>query len=513
MVNYLHKAASISALTLVSRVLGVIRDGFIAYVFGASMVSDIFFIIFRPFDVLRKMVSDGILSISFIPVFSAYLAGNRKDQAVAMFSSGLILISLFSAAVISFGIVFAPLVVNLLAPGYAGDTYAQALAALLLKFMLPYLFTILGVALSMGVLNSMGYFYIPAATPIILNLVIIGVTLFLGEWFEPRILVLGAGVALGGICQLCLQVPSLARCGMFTRHRFQLIHPGMLRAGKTIVPAMVGAAAFQINILAAGLMATTLVPGSVSFLYYAERLVQFPLALLVTSVSTVFLPALSGKAATRRLNEVQPAFDAAVRLVFFMAIPAMAGIMALNRPIVGLLFGRGAFDSAAVVQTGDCLFYLVSGLWAVAGTRLFTTLHYARSNIRLPFFAGLMTIGSNLVIAGFLVGPMGVSGLALSVALSSALGFVFLVTRSGTGIGLGRLGVCACRALFISGIMAVLVRWLGGFWLSGGSLVQGIGLFATIGAGAGFFFFGAALLGAPEISVLKKVFLGKNDHG
>ncbi len=187
----------------------------------------------------------------------------------------------------------------------------------------------------------------------------------------------------------------------------------------------------------------------------------------------------------------------------------MTGIMALNRPIVALLFGRGAFDYVAIAQTGDCLFYMVAGLWAVAGTRLFVTFHYARSNVRLPFFAGLLTIGSNLLIARFLVGPMGVSGLALSIALSSALGFIFFMICSGTGLGLERLWVCACRALFISGIMAVLVRWLGTFWLSGGSLVQGIGLFVTIIAGAGFFFLAATLLAAPEIGVLKKVFFGK----
>ncbi len=509
MVKLFHKAVSISALTLVSRILGVIRDGLIAFVFGASLVTDIFFIAFRPFDLLRKMVSDGILSISFVPVFSKYLVLGRKDQAIAMFYSALLLISAFSAVVVTLGISFAPLVIDILAPGYGGDTYAQTLAALLLKLMLPYIFTILIVALSMGVLNSVGNFHIPAATPILLNLTIIGTTLFFSDWFEPKILVLGAGVTLGGIAQLCLQIPYLFRCGMFIRHRFQIFHSGIIRAGKTLLPSMIGAAAFQINILVAGLMATTLVPGSVSFLYYAERLVQFPLALLVTSVSTVFLPLLSGKAATRNLNEIQPAFETGVRLVFFLTIPAMAGIMALNRPIVALLFGRGAFGSVAIAQTGDCLFYLVSGLWAVAGTRLFVTFQYALSNIRLPFFAGLLTIASNLMLSGLLVGSMGVSGLALSIALSSALGFIFLMIRSRTGLGLDRLWVCACRALFISGIMAVLVRWLGTFWLSGGSLVQGIGLFATIAAGVSFFFLAATLLVMPEIGVLKKVFLGK----
>ncbi|MEH0021126.1 MAG: murein biosynthesis integral membrane protein MurJ [Desulfobacter sp.] len=505
MVKLFRKAASISLLTLASRVLGVLRDALIAFVFGASMASDLFFAVFRPFDLLRKMVSEGVLTTSFIPVFSGYLARDMKNHAVSMFYSTLVLVSVFSAAAVSLGIYAAPLVIGALAPGYAGDTYALALGAVLLKVMLPYMFCILGVALSMGVLNALGNFHIPAATPVFFNLMIIGVTLFLADWFHPPVLVLAAGVTLGGLVQLCIQVPCLYRLKMFTRQRVVLFHPGVVKAGKALLPSMVGAAAFQVNVLVAGVMASTLVPGSISFLYYAERLVQFPLALFVTSASTVFLPLLSGRAATRSLGDVYPAFEAGVRLVFFLTIPAMAGIMALNRPIVAFLFERGAFDAHAVAQTGDCLFFLVAGLWAVAGTRLFVTFHYALANIWLPFAAGAIAIGANLILARFLAPAMGISGLALSIAVSSALGFFFLVIRSRVEFSIRGLWVCACRAFFISGIMALLVRWLGTLWISGDGLAQGIGLFATIAAGAVFFFTASAFLGGTEIKALKRM--------
>jgi len=508
-VSVFRKAVSVSSITLVSRILGMVRDAMIAFVFGASLVSDVFFIAFRPFDLARKMMADGILSISFIPVFSGYLAREGKGQAVSMFLSACFMVSLFSAALVAIGIYFAPLIINFLAPGYAEGSYAHTLAALLLKIMLPYMLVILMVALSMGVLNCLGNFHIPAATPIVLNLIIISGAWFLADRFTPPVMVLAFGVTLGGMVQLALQIPWLKKAGMLDLRRFVFLHPGVVRSAKTLVPSMVGAASFQINVLVAGLLASTLVPGSVSFLYYAERLVQFPLALFAASAATVLLPIFSGRAAVRDMEGIRPAFETGVRLVFFLTIPAMAGIMALNRPIVSLLFGRGAFDAVAVAQTGDCLFYLVAGLWAMAGTRLFVTLHFALSNVRLPFLAGLVTIGTNLVLSVILAQAMGVAGLALSVALSSVAGFLFLVLCSPAGVGLGPLIVCACRALFISGIMAVLVRWIWSFWGSGTVLIRGAGLMATIAVGVLFFFSGAQLLANQEMDMIKKVLFGK----
>jgi len=501
-VKFFRKAISISSITLVSRILGMVRDALIAFVFGASLVSDAFFIAFRPFDLARKMMADGILSISFVPVFSGYLARNQKDQAVSMFLSACFMVSVFSALLVSFGIYLAPLIIHFLTPGYPAGTYAHTLAVLLLKIMLPYMLVVLMVALSMGVLNSLGNFYIPSATPIFLNLIIITGAWFFADYFSPPVLVLAVGVTLGGLVQLAFQLPWLYRAGML-KGRFVFFHPGMIRSIKTLIPSMIGAAAFQVNVLVAGLLASKLLPGSVSFLYYAERLVQFPLALFAASVATVLLPMLSARAAVQDMDGMGSTFESGVRLVFFLTIPAMAGIMALNRPIVSLLFGRGAFDAAAIAQTGDCLFFLVAGLWAMAGTRLFVTFHFALSNIRLPFIAGLLSICVNLCLAGFLAKTMGVTGLALCVALSSMTGFLFLALCS--AVNLGVLVVSACRALFISGIMTILVRWIWGFWESGTQWVQGGGLMVTICAGVFFFFLSARFLATAEMDMMKKV--------
>ncbi|MCG8687886.1 MAG: murein biosynthesis integral membrane protein MurJ [Desulfobacterales bacterium] len=527
MAQFIKKAASISAITLVSRILGMIRDAMIAFVFGAGVVSDAFFIAFRPFDLIRKMMSDGILSISFIPVFSAYLAKDKKDQAVSMFFSALFFISVLSVLAIAFGIYFAPAVISILAPGYVGDSYSHTLACLLFKIMLPYSFTILLVALSMGVLNAHGNFHIPAATPILLNLSIISSAFLLYDWMSGHIAVLAIGVTFGGIVQLSLQIPFIARLGMFDFKQFVWLHPAVVKVVVTLLPSMVGAAAFQINILVAGLTATRLLPGSVSYLNYAERLVQFPLAMFATSVATVLLPMLSGRAAVLNDDDcshdiqkkrgqgkgnyietgtIGKSFETGIRLVFFLILPAMAGIMALSEPIVSLIFGRGAFDAAAVTQTGQCLFYLAAGLWAVAGIRVFVTFYYSLSNIRLPFFAGLISIVCNLLLSGFMAKTMGVNGLALSVSLSAMAGFVFLVCFVPNGVSLGKVFVSACRAVFISVIMFVLVRWMWTFWASGTIMVQAIGLVVTIAAGAAIYFLGARLLSNPEMAILTKLF-------
>lgn len=509
--SFFQKIISVSGLTFLSRILGVVRDGLIAYVFGASFHSDAFFIAFRPFDLLRKMFSDGVLSISFVPGFSRYLALGRKDQAIAMFLSALFLLSVFSAVMVSVGIYFAPFIVGVIAPGFAGGTYVHTLTALLLKFMMPYLFMVLFIALSMGVLNSLGNYHIPAATPILLNVTIIVVTLFFSSFFQPRVLGLALGVTLGGLVQLVFQLPFLFRQGMMDFSGFTWCHPGVVRAGRILVPCMLGAASFQVNLLIAGFLASTLVPGSVSFLYYADRLVQFPLALFAVSFSTVFLPLLSGKNAMGHLDDLTPVFEKGVRLVLFITIPAMVGIMVLDTPIVSIIFGRGAFGPGAVEETASCLFFLAMGLWAATGTRLFVTLSYAVSDIRTPFWAGLLAIGVNLVLGLAFIGPMGVTGLALSVALASMAGFCFLAVYSSAGHGLTTMAVSACRALFLSGIMAVPVRLAAEVWISGQSspLAQGMGLFACIGIGIVTFALGAVLTGSPEIEIFKEVFKRK----
>ena len=502
-----QNTASVSILTLASRILGVLRDALIAMFFGISSQSDAFFIAFRPFDLLRKMFSDGILSISFVPVFSRYIEKGKRDQAIAMFLSGLFILSTAGVFLVTAGIFFAPILVKVLAPGFVTGSYAYSLTVILLRIMLPYLFIILIIALFMGVLNSLGNFSIPAATPLVLNFFIILSLFFLGSFFDAQILGLALGVTIGGIAQLAMQIPFIIQNKMVDFSCFTWLHPGIIRVGKTMIPCMIGAAPYSINIMIAGLFASMLTQGNISFLYYADRLVQFPLALFAVSFSTVFLPSLSKKAAFGKLDEIETLFGNGARLVFFVTIPAMAGLMALDAPIVSFLFKQGAFDSLAVKYTGDCLFYLVLGLWAYTGTRLYATLHYSLSSIRIPFFAGLISIGCNILLCWLLMDLMGCRGIALSVSLASMTGFVFLfINTPGNRFGIGLI-VSACRSVFLSVIMFFFVRWAAGFLLTEeyGKLGLGIGIFVCILLGLLFFVLTGVLMASPEIKMIKQI--------
>jgi putative peptidoglycan lipid II flippase len=502
-----QNAASVSILTLGSRILGVLRDAFIAMVLGISSQSDAFFIAFRPFDLLRKMFSDGVLSISFVPIFSRYIEKGKKDEAIAMFLSGLCILSVAGVFLVIAGIFLAPALVKILAPGFGVGTYTHGLTIILFKIMLPYLFTIMIISLCMGVLNSLGNFSIPAATPLVLNLSVILSALFISSYFDTQALGLALGVTIGGIAQLALQIPFILQHKIINFSCFTWLHPGIVKVGKTMIPCIVGAASYSINIMVAGLFASMLTQGSVSFLYYADRLVQFPLALFAVSFSTVFLPFLSKKAAFGKLDEIAAVFGNGARLVFFVTIPAMAGLIALDEPIVSLLFQQGAFDSLAVKYTADSLFYLVLGLWAYTGTRLFVTLHYSVSSVRVPFFAGLLSIGINIGLCWFLMDFMGFKGLALSVSLASMAGFVFLFMNTpGNLFGAGLI-VSTCRSVFLSVIMFFFVRWAGGFLLTEeyGKLGLGAGIFACIFLGIFFFSLAGIIMASPEIKIIKQI--------
>lgn len=524
MAHFIKKAAFISSITLVSRILGMIRDAVIAFIFGAGTVSDAFFIAFRPFDLIRKMMSDGILSISFIPFFAEQFAQNKKDQAAAMFLNALFFISIAGALLVGLGIYFAPFLIDLFAPGYSAGSYTHTLTCLLFRIMMPYLFIIFFVALSMSVLHARGNFHVPAATPVLLNLCIITAAVLFSNRVTPKIAVLAFGVTTGGIVQLAFQIPSLAKIGMFNFKAFVRVHPHVKKAFITLGPSMIGAAAFQINVLVAGLTASKLDPGSVSYLNYAERLVQFPLALVASPVATVLLPMLCARAGTRCLEtgkhtgsvpefnffedtpDVSRLFETGVRMVFFLIIPATAGIIALNRPIILFLFGRGAFDLTAVVQTGRCLVFLALGLWAAAGTRLFVAFHYALSNTRQPFMAGVVSIGCNVLLCRFLAPGMGVTGLSLAVSLSAVAGFILLAASGPLAIRGRAVLVCACRAVFMSVIMFFLVRWIWGFWSDCSRIIQAAGLVISISAGACCYLLGARLTANPEMAMLTRIF-------
>jgi putative peptidoglycan lipid II flippase len=513
--------AYVSGLTFLSRIFGVIRDALIAMVIGSTAQSDAFFIAFRPFDLLRKMFSDGIFTISFVPQFSRYMETGRREQAVSMVVCALSVLSAIGVFLVLAGFLLAPWILQVMAPGFAPGGEKFSMTLVLFKIMMPYIWIIMVISLCMGVLNALGNFCVPGATPLVFNLVVILFTLLATRYVDVPATGLALGVVFGGVVQLALQVPFMVRHGMFRPALFVLCHPGVVTSAKRMLPCMVGAAPYQVNILVISFLASFLAEGSVSHLYYADRLVQFPLALIAVSFSTVLLPFFAKKAAAGHLTEIAAVFDTGVRLVMFVAIPAMAGLMVLNIPIVRFLFAQGAFDDHAAAQTAGCLFYLALGLWAFIGSRLFVTLHYAVDSIWYPFAAGIISICTNLVCAGVLMQSMGVKGLALSVAISSVAGFVFLLFHPPAKVMFLKsdMLVSACRALFLSAIMAILIRWTAGLIIfdSGGKLLLGAGVITCVVLGMAMVFLTARALRFPEIDMVRqwveKGIKGTNRYG
>ncbi|MCK4766843.1 MAG: murein biosynthesis integral membrane protein MurJ [Desulfobacula sp.] len=509
----LKNTALISILTFSSRVLGVIRDALIAMYFGTSSQSDSFFIAFRPFDLVRKLFSEGILGISFVPVFSETLEKEGHSKAVAMAFSFFCFLSLAGILIVLVGIFFAPLIIKMIAPGFVGFSYKYGLTIILFKIMLPYFWLVLISALCMGVLNSLGNFGVPAIAPVVFNLVVILFTILISKYFETPVMGLALGVTIGGVLQLIIQVPFMIRLGMLKIPSFQFFHPKVLRVIKIMIPCMIGAASYQINIMAASFFASTLDEGSVSFVYYADRLVQFPLALFAVSAAMVFLPELSKKAALGRMDEIAALFSNGVKLVFFITIPAMAGLMALNEKIVAFLFGRGAFTDLAIHQTAECLIFLSLGLWAFTGVRLFVTLYYALSNIRVPFYSGIIAIGLNLIFCSLFIDALGLKGLVLSVSISAMAGFVYLFINIPGAVNIDKFEiiVSACRSLFLSVIMFFLVKQAAAFVLvkESNSFWFGTGVVGCICLGMVFYLGVNLLISSPELKLLKKGMIQK----
>ena len=498
----IRHTAAVSGLTLLSRILGVVRDAAIAMVLGTTAVSDAFFIAFRPFDLLRKMVGDGIFSISFIPPFSRHVQAGRQDEAVSMVTSAAGVLTATGGVLILAGWLLAPWTLSVMAPGFARSNGQFALTLTLFRLMMPYLWAILMIALCMGVLHALGNFWVPGATPLIFNLVVILSALVMPLVLQEPVIGIAIGVMAGGGAQLLFQLPFMLRQGMIQPSLFVWPHPQVADSLKKTIPCMVGAAPYQINMLVISFLASVLVDGSVSHLYYADRLIQFPVALIAVSISTVLLPFFSRQAAAGEIMSIQKVFDTGIRLAVFAAIPAMAGLMVLNEPIVRLLFGQGAFDRPAVMQTAGCLLFLAPGMGAFIGTRLLVTVHYALDSTTSPFHAGLIAMGANLVCAPILMHFMAVPGLALAVTISSTAGFFFLMCHPPSDIVLSKSGilVSGCRSLFLSAIMIFFIQVAKQFFLFEGEnkLLLGVQVMSCVGLGMAVVWVGAQLFCLPE---------------
>ncbi|TSA52350.1 MAG: murein biosynthesis integral membrane protein MurJ, partial [Planctomycetaceae bacterium] len=300
------------------------------------------------------------------------------------------------------------------------------LTVFLTRLMFPYIFFISLVALSMGILNSLRHFAAPALAPVVLNISIIGSVVLLRNLFPEPIISLAVGVMIGGVLQLAMQFPFLIKVGAKLRPSFDFKHPGIKKIGTLMLPAVFGAAVYQLNIFISTLLASLLPGGSVSYLYYADRIVQLPLGVFAIAVGTASLPTLSEQATSGDLKEMKKTISFSLRLIFFITIPAMIAMIALRVPIISVLFQRGEFDHQSTILTAQALLYYAVGLWAFSGIRVVVSAFYSLQDTKTPVKVAIIALIVNIILSVILMYPMKHGGLALATSVASAVNIIIL---------------------------------------------------------------------------------------
>ncbi len=420
-------AGVVSGATLVSRVLGFLRDLIIASAFGAGTATDAFFAAFRLPNMLRELLGEGALSAAFIPVFSESLTRRGREGAWRLAWTALTLLASLLTLISTVGILLAPFLVRLIAPGFAAVPAKLNLAIFLARVMFPYILFVGMAALLMAILNAQGHFATPALSPTMLNIAMIGCALFLTPHVDPPILALAIGVLIGGVGQLVIQVPVAWRRGMSEHRGIDLGDPDIGRIARLMAPGVAGLAITQVNVFIGTFLASFLGEGSISVLYYAFRLIQFPIGIFGVAIATAAFPTMARHAADRSLEAVGATAAYALRLVLFVTLPCMVGLLVFRVPIVQLLFERGAFDRTVTLATADALLFYTLGLGAYVSTRVLVPAFYSIQDTSTPVKIGAAAVLVNIICSLLFMRPLGAGGLALATAVSSFVNLAFLL--------------------------------------------------------------------------------------
>ena len=502
---------AIGAATLVSRILGFARDMVVARAFGAGPVTDAFFVAFRIPNLLRRLLAEGALSTAIIPVFteSLHRGGHAEFVRIVRAVSGM---AVFVLCVVSgLGMLLAPWIVRIMAPGWTADPPLVALAGSLTRIMFPYLLLVGLAALAMGALNAQHRFFTAALGPAVVNLAMILAVLVLAERMSPPIFSLAVGVLVGGAGQFLVQLPELTRLGVPLRPSSEWRHPAVRTIAARLWPAVFALAAVQVTVLVNTLLASLLPQGTVSYLYYADRVMEFPLGVFGIALATAVLPGMAAQSARGEHRGLTETLGFALRLSAFIAVPAAVGLLALGHPIVRLLFQRGEFSAGDALATTQALAGYAIGLPAFSATRIAAQTFYALGDTRTPMWAGFASVAANVVLAVALMWPLQHAGLALASSLSAYVNLLLLcwLLRQ----RLGPLGGRETLASLARTSLASAALWIW-CWVMRGRLGAGWeGALYTMGAlvaGALVYVLAAAVVRAPELRALVGMVRGRH---
>ena len=424
--NPLRVFAAVSSMTLVSRILGFVRDMLIARIFGAGMATDAFFVAFRIPNLLRRLFAEGAFSYAFVPILSEYKNHRTLEETRELIDHVTALMGIVLFVVTLIGVIAAPLIIYVSAPGFSANPQKFSLTVELLQITFPYILFISLVSLSGGILNTFGRFSVPAFTPALLNLSFIGCALWLAPLLDPPILALAWAVFIGGVLQLAFQLPFLARVKLLPRPRFKSNDTGAWRIVKQMGPAVFGVSVGQISLLISTIFASFLITGSVSWLYYADRLMEFPVGLLGVALGTVLLPSLSRYYTNNSIEEYSHLLDWGLRLTVMMALPAALVLALLATPLITTLFYHGEFSVNDVWMTRNALVAYSVGLLGLILIKVLAPGFYARQNIKTPVKIAVITLVVTQIMNLAFIIPLQHTGLALAISLGACFNAILL---------------------------------------------------------------------------------------
>jgi len=499
--NLLKALATVSSMTLLSRILGFVRDAVIARVFGAGLMTDAFFVAFKIPNLLRRLFAEGAFSQAFVPILGEYRNRRGETETRALVDHVAAILALALVVVTVIGVLAASWIVVISAPGFVSTPEKFALTVDLLRIVFPYILFIGLTALAGGILNTWSRFAVPAFTPVLLNLSFIGFALFAAPFFDPPVKALAWAVFCGGVLQLAFQLPFLARIGMLPRFRLSLRDEGVRRVLRQMAPAVFGVSVGQISLLINTIFASFLITGSVTWLYFADRLMEFPAGMLGVALGTILLPSLAKCHAEESNDAYSELLDWGLRLTLLLAVPAAVALALLAVPLITTLFHYGAFTATDVINTRDAVVAYSIGLVGLIAVKVLAPGFYAKQDIRTPVKFAVITLVATQLMNLVFIWELRHAGLALAISLGACLNAGLLLR------GLRRRaiyrprpgwGIFSCKLLLAVYVMGALLWLLAGdatSWLAASAAERVGHLALLVVAGASAYFAVLGLLG------------------